>query len=613
MAAASKTIWQPQPGFQTEMIQTSADEVLAGGARGPGKTMGGIFWLLKGNPKMPEGHPIHATALNYPRYTALVVRRQWQDLRDWIDQAEEVYKSTEGFSIKGNPPVLTWKTGAKIYTDHMNDENAFNKYRGWNLHRILFEELTEIPYLKWYLRLLGSLRSKKLEDGSPIIKPQILSTTNPDGPGRMWVYKRFVNVYGKTGIFPPKTLMLDPITGLTRIFIPALLDENKFLGPEYERMLLAQRAESEATYLAWRWGRWDVFSGQFFDTLRFDGPMPGEEREKFPWANHGYSPIEVQLAEWWPMAIGVDWGYNHESAAYWGRWGQNDKRLYVEDELVVRRTGSRELGQMIAQRTLPHLIGLGEAAHIPLFLSHDAYSKEDNTRTRAELFCEGLEDVLGPNSAHLAEFTDSEKKMQPADAFASMENRYVSLSNGACITVHRARQDRAAMASYIREMLSWRVLDKKEPDLEYARTLLSADNGLILYEQYLEKFRKQDRDPVPKLKINTKKCPRLRDCLTSLIYDPDNTEVPLKVNSTPEGEPGDDPYDGFCHLVMGAKLVANRKPRSVFVGERVNKFREQFGADMDPAVLGQIYEKAHADWTGQTPPAWENFDSVRLQ
>ena len=171
--------------------------------------------------------------------------------------------------------------------------------------------------------------------------------------------------------------MVDPISGMGRIFIPATLEDNKFIDTqEYVKTLKMQAAESEAIYMAWRFGNWDVFSGQFFPELRFDGHLPGEPKD----ANHSYDAKDVFLAPWWPVAIGVDWGFNHEAASYWGKFNQEDKRLYVMEELVVRQMGSRQLGQEVGRRTLKYVNELGDKAHIPLFLSHDAFSKEDAIR-----------------------------------------------------------------------------------------------------------------------------------------------------------------------------------------------------------------------------------------
>lgn len=591
-------VYQPQPGPQTLLLQTEADEVLAGGARGGGKTQGGIMWLMKGNYRLPSDHPVYETALNYSRYRALVVRREAQDLRDWVDAAWEIFRAT-GAEITGQPRTFVWPaTGAKIYTDHLNDERAFNKYRGWNLHRILAEELTEIPFLKWYLRLFGSLRSKKTGEGLAIVPPQMLSTTNPDGPGHQWVRSRFIDLIGKGGVrIEPNTVVRDPISGLTRIFIPMRLEDNKYLDEDYEKRLKIQcgeRGEGEATFLAWRYGRWDVFEGSFFPEFRPEGPMPGEPVE----ANHSYEAEAVDLAYWWPVAIGVDWGFNHESACYWGRHNQDDQRLYVEEEFVVRKLGSRQLGQEVAKRSIKYLDGLPDH-HIPLFLSHDAFSKEDDSKTRAELFIMGIEDVLGPGSAHIAALTDSERNMAPVDAWASMQDRYLKITHGNCITVHQARQDRASMASYVRELLHWKKSEQPEPDIDFARRLLLTEDGLNKYETYMERF-KPKQEVLPRVRIE-RGCARLKSCMSSLVFDRDNTEVPAKVDST-DGSPGDDPYDGFCHLVMGMRVVANQKPRSVFVSERLDWMRRKYGQNPDPALMQQILHKAHEDYDGRSAP-----------
>ena len=96
-------------------------------------------------------------------------------------------------------------------------------------------------------------------------------------------------------------------------------------------------------------------------------------------------------------------------------------------------------------------------------------------------------------------------------------------------------RDRGAMATYLREQFNWKTPEQKEPDIDYARSLLTSprgDAGMVLYEQYMDRFRQQKPQALPKVKIE-RGCARLKDCITSLVYDPDNTEVPKKINSTP--------------------------------------------------------------------------------
>jgi len=73
-----KPYWEPQP-VQSLAISMPAFETLMGGGRGGGKTEAGFGFLIK-----DDYH------LN-PLYRALVVRRNADDLKDWIDRKVSEY------------------------------------------------------------------------------------------------------------------------------------------------------------------------------------------------------------------------------------------------------------------------------------------------------------------------------------------------------------------------------------------------------------------------------------------------------------------------------------------------------------------------------------------
>jgi hypothetical protein len=272
------SIWTPHPGPQTKVLKRREYEILYGGARGGGKTDAGIVWLT---------YDVH-----HPKLRALILRRNSEDLRDWIDRANGLY-SQLGAVKSGNPPELRWPGGALFRTGHLRDEQAYTKYQGHEYQRGLVEELTQIPTEKAYLSLMASFRST-VED----LDPQIFMTTNPGGLGHAWVKERFIDVapWGKPYIYEVK-LPTGEVLTRDRIFIHATLDDNPTLvkaDPNYIVTLEQLKEVDEERYKAWRFGDWDVFAGQVFtefkrDTHVIEPFVPKESYPHFLWIDWGYS------------------------------------------------------------------------------------------------------------------------------------------------------------------------------------------------------------------------------------------------------------------------------------------------------------------------------------
>lgn len=236
--------WRPFPK-QEIALQRPEYEILFGGSRGPGKTETGLVWLTE--------------HLDHPRFRALVIRKNSDDLSDWLDRANRMF-SGFGVSIAYKPAILRFPSGAIIRTGHLKDDQAYTKYQGHEYQRILIEELTQIPDEKRYLQLIASCRTTVGD-----ITPQVFCTTNPGGVGHQWVKARFVDPS------PPITPFGD--TGRRRIYIPATIDDNPELttkDPHYVKTLDALRETDEELWKAWRLGSWDTFAGQFFKEFRRD-------------------------------------------------------------------------------------------------------------------------------------------------------------------------------------------------------------------------------------------------------------------------------------------------------------------------------------------------------
>ncbi len=265
-----KVIWTPFPK-QKLALERPEYEILFGGSRGPGKTDAGIAWLLYN--------------VDNPKLRALIIRRNSDDLRDWVDRANQMY-SQMGAIKAGNPPEFRWPSGAIFRTGHLKDDQAYTKYQGHEYQRMLIEELNQIPSEESYLRLLASCRTTVKG-----LTPQVFLTTNPGGVGHMWVKSRFVDPE------PPLTPFEDKTSGRTRIFINATIDDNpllKEIDPDYIKSLDALKDTNPELYRAWRHGDWDVFSGQVFSEFRrekhvIDRVKPNSDLTHFLWTDWGYS------------------------------------------------------------------------------------------------------------------------------------------------------------------------------------------------------------------------------------------------------------------------------------------------------------------------------------
>ena len=234
--------WKPFKKQEIALL-SNCFETLYGGARGGGKTDAGIAKVLywKDNPK----------------FRALVIRKNYTDLKDWRDRALRMYQSSGGRSSEGD---IVFPSGAKVVLGHLKDANAYIKYQGHEYHYMLIEELTQVPSEELYLKLVSSCRSTESD-----LKPQVFCTSNPGGVGHSWVKKRFIDPASHGEVFN------DPDSGRTRVFIPATVDDNPVLqenDPDYVKFLESLPPDLKAQ---WRYGSWAnqrVKGAIFLDDVR---------------------------------------------------------------------------------------------------------------------------------------------------------------------------------------------------------------------------------------------------------------------------------------------------------------------------------------------------------
>lgn len=315
-------LWAPHPGPQTEVLRHRVYELLFGGSRGGGKTEAGQIFLL-----LDDYH------LN-PLYRALVIRKNSDDLHDWVDRAERFY-ANEGAIKTGNPVEFTFPSGAKIRTGHLKDADAYTKYQGHEYHRMLIEELTQIAREQDYEMLLGSCRSTV-----PGLVPGVFATTNPNGKGHVWVKNRFVKgkvtFDGQDWAVPtPGTVWVPPNTKRPRLFLPARIWDNPTLlknDPGYINYLKGLPPNLREMWLN---GSWDIGAGQYFDE----------------WDENVHVCENFEIPDKWQLWMCLDYGYEHRSAVYWNATDPQTGKVYTYRELYVQHHTYEMLTEAIARMT----------------------------------------------------------------------------------------------------------------------------------------------------------------------------------------------------------------------------------------------------------------------
>lgn len=608
--------WQSNPGPQTYSLLCRFEEVVVGGRRGGGKSVFLISKPAMGDSTLPLDDPARASYLNDRSFRALFLREEYQSLVEFIEEAKEFFKPFGGVA-KGDPVYIDFKSGARIYFNHLQDENAFKKYKGWNLTFIGIEELTNIRTLKQYLRLLGSLRSAERvrtvrgPDGKPVqktfpaLKTQIVSTTNPDGPGAPWVKERFVKVLDKNGEqIPWGTPMRDPIALSYRIFIPFPLEANPTYaedtpaGRRYRSMLMSQ---DEVTRRQWMFGDWDAGSSLFFTEYRPNGPVGDEEKQRYPWARHIIKPVTLQ--PWWHRWGSGDYGFDHPSAFHKFCRNEQDRRVHVYDELQMRHVGAFEQGARLAQWWQPDLVALQKSGQTPCMVLHigsDVFSKNDEVKTIAERMQAGIKEVLGPYGAILLKYDDDEREAMlrnPQRAQEMFQRRVAALEGRISIALKPVYIDRKAAYDYMREMIRFRpaIINLQTPQQreEYLKAVLDKE-GREEYERQATKLRSIKPEILPKLQI-WDCCKELDRCMKVAQKDMRNSDDPTKVSKADEvlkfnadsatGLNGDDSLDSARNGVVAFKDIEATMPLAYYVAQKMNEAQEQhvenFGEKLD--------------------------------
>ena len=283
---------RPQAGGQQQFLaKIHVNEVLYGGAAGPGKSWALVYDAL-GTQYMHT--PLGKPAYECSDYRAALFRRKTTQFANLLDEGRKLYIPLGAelvYGRRGDPgPSFNFdgemvsgqfytghKQGARIFICHMENEDNKYDHHGQQYQYAGFDELTQFTVTQ-YMFLFSRLRSVIL-----YLNARMRATTNPVGSGLIWVKKRFIKTGGhvfKPGdvhwfVADPKREIEDNPTGIlkdaseknarSRMFIPGRLTENLILqesDPDYVLNIMQMGKKYER---ALKDGDWDAFGGDFFD------------------------------------------------------------------------------------------------------------------------------------------------------------------------------------------------------------------------------------------------------------------------------------------------------------------------------------------------------------
>ena len=350
---------------QQAFVDSQAFETLFGGAAGGGKSYGQLVDGL-------------LYALEYPKSKQIIFRSTFADLeKSLIRTSMDLYP----LSIADyNSSKHTWKfkNGSIVDFGYIQYEKDVYQYQSAEYDVIRFDELTH------FTEFMYTYMISRCRGANPYPKC-IKSSTNPGGVGHNWVKERFIDIGAPNVIH---TCKLETGETTTRIFIPSLVQDNKFMltyDPDYIKRL---DALPEKERKALKYGDWDIFDGQFFTEFKRD--------------IHVIEPFKIPK-DWYVYFV-MDYGLD-KLAGYWIAVDYNNN-AYVFREVYESNLLVSEARDKIKEMT-------NESIYLYL-APPDLWNRHKETgKSTADIFAEGGIDLYKTNNDRIQGWQQMKEWLKP--------------------------------------------------------------------------------------------------------------------------------------------------------------------------------------------------------
>lgn len=330
-----ETVWQPNPGPQTMLIECPVKEVFYGGARGGGKTESSIGDWLEHSNRYGEAA------------VGIFFRRHFKQLEEVIARTKQIFSKIGATYFELPKAEWVMPGGGRLKFRYLERDSDAEEYQGHSYTRIYVEEVTNFPSPRPINLLRATLRSGT---GVPCC---IRLTGNPGGPGHHWVKKRYIDP-APNGLKILFESFADPRTGDTiseeRVFIPSKVSDNPKVGTSYVGNLHQSALGDPMLLRAWLDGDWNIIQGAYFDC--WDPKL-----HVVPPDTYRFIPPHAQRFR------SLDWGTARPFSVGWyaigdGKWRHPDlKNPFPKDAFIKYRewygsTGQPDVGLRLSPETV---------------------------------------------------------------------------------------------------------------------------------------------------------------------------------------------------------------------------------------------------------------------
>lgn len=480
------------PTSQEAALDSRANEIMLTGGRGWGKT---DIQLVRFAQNVGIGYGSY--------WRGIIFDREYKNLDDLVVKSRRLFEGSGAQFLESSAQYKwVWPTGEELLFRVAKKESDYWSYHGHEYPFIGWNELTKYPDNKLYERMLSVNRSgfdpethtpkirseheghrltfqyaseldgKILKAGDyatpdglplPSIPLEVVSTTNPWGPGHHWVKAQFISPapYGKTVrieriIFNPKT-RTDELVVRRRVTFFGTFRENPFLSPEYVAGLYQNTNENMIK--AWLNGDWDIVAGGAFDDV-WDASTHVVPRFKVPVG--------------WHLNRTFDWGSTHPFSV--GLWAEaNGEEVILPSGKVFAPTpgsiiqfgeiyGSKEIGSNVGVQMSPKDVSAGikeleEKLHSGGWCSGEIYpgpaDNQISNVTRTDI--DTIEKVMADNGI---QWTNSDKSNgSRKNGFQLIRDRMENAVKGEGPAIYFMDNCRASIAT-----IPVLPRDEKDPD-----------------------------------------------------------------------------------------------------------------------------------------------------